>query len=105
MNITKWIKHYQDADYFPVGEGWRKFIMKLAEDIADVNPDTEVNQVKEKFGTLRFYCSGGDEVGKLIEKAEWESGKTCERCGSKKNVTTKGGWLKTLCSKCHKAKD
>ena len=58
-------------------------------------------QIKEKFGTLRYYVYGGDSYAhNAIRKAEDESYNTCEKCGSKENVETKGSWLKTLCNKC-----
>jgi len=65
-------------------------------------------QVKEKFGGLRFYIGPviqdkADEVYDAISEAESESFKTCEYCGTKENVTTKGpGWIKTLCNDCRK---
>lgn len=56
-----------------------------------------LDQVKEKFGTLRFYYTGGDEyISGLVSMAESMSGVTCEECGSLGE--TKGqGWLVTLC--------
>jgi hypothetical protein len=54
-------------------------------------------QVKEKFGTLRFYYSGGDEfVAGLVAMAESMSGVTCERCGTPGRLHGRG-WIKTLC--------
>ena len=54
-------------------------------------------QVKEKFGTLRFYYSGGDEfVAGLVAMAESMSGVTCERCGTPGRLQGRG-WIKTLC--------
>lgn len=100
-NFKNWYK-----DCFPVGEGWRPLIEKLVNDIIKINPKVEVTQVKEKFGGLRFYIIGGnDEVYDLIDLAENESLKICENCGTKENVTTKGGWLVTLCNKCRKEKN
>jgi hypothetical protein len=100
MKITKFHKHYKT--YFPVGEGWRKIVEKLVDDIIKIAPNTEINQIKEKFGTLRFYCSGDgrDDIYDLIKKAEIESGVTCERCGTREGVTTEGDWILTLCKKC-----
>ncbi|CAB5221194.1 hypothetical protein UFOVP244_103 [uncultured Caudovirales phage] len=62
-----------------------------------------VSQVKEKFGTLRFYYYGGDEyVAGLVAMAESMSGCTCEDCGSP--AKTRGrGWVYTRCDKCQKA--
>lgn len=54
-------------------------------------------QVKEKFGTLRFYIQGGDEyVYGLIRMAEGMTAVTCEQCGSPAQ-TRHGGWVRTLC--------
>lgn len=54
-------------------------------------------QVKEKFGTLRFYYRGGnDAISSYVTFAENMSGRTCEVCGSVGSVRD-GGWLRTLC--------
>jgi hypothetical protein len=54
-------------------------------------------QVKEKFGTLRFYYGGGDDVVRGIGRmAESMSAVTCETCGAP-GVTRSGGWIQTLC--------
>ena len=96
MKIKDFKEHYKD--HLPVGEGWRPLLTKLAEDITKIDPNVEISQIKEKFGTLRFYISyGSEEVFQLIEKAETESGYICETCGTKEGVTTEGGWLLTLC--------
>lgn len=61
-----------------------------------------IDQVKEKFGSLRFYVSGGSkEIDNYISFAEAMSHVTCEECGApgeKRN----DGWVKTLCDKHHK---
>lgn len=55
------------------------------------------DQVKEKFGGLRIYFSGGDDyVEGLVSMAEAISYKTCEVCGNK-GSPNKGGWISTLC--------
>lgn len=57
----------------------------------------EALQVKEKFGTLRFYCSGGDDYTRgVLDMAEAMSGRTCERCGSPGKLRY-DGWARTLC--------
>jgi len=56
-----------------------------------------VAQVKEKFGTLRFYYDGGDEyISGLVRLAESMSGVSCEECGSI-GERRDGGWIRTLC--------
>lgn len=57
-------------------------------------------QVKEKFGTLRFYMTsylpGMDE---LIDAAEEQSSVTCEVCGQPGSLDPDYGWHLTLCDK------
>jgi hypothetical protein len=60
-------------------------------------PQVTLDQVKEKFGTLRFYYTGGDDyIRGLVSMAESMSGVTCEECG-KPGTSTSGGWIKTVC--------
>ena len=67
----------------------------------------QVLQVKEKFGTLRFYYrlhGASDEMAKLIraavDRAEQASGQICERCGRTAKLSTNKGWWSTLCPRC-----
>ena len=64
----------------------------------------EATQVKEKFGSLRFYYEPYDQqVEEFILEAEIETEKTCCRCGTMENVKmTKSGWVQPLCPKCTK---
>ena len=56
-----------------------------------------LDQVKEKFGTLRFYYSGGDDViDGMVRMAESMSAVTCEECGNP-GKQVGGGWITTLC--------
>ena len=56
-----------------------------------------LDQVKEKFGTLRFYYTGGDDViDGMVRMAESMSGVTCEECGNS-GTTGVQGWITTLC--------
>lgn len=56
------------------------------------------SQVKEKFGTLRFYMSSEtEEMSEAIEEAEEESARTCETCGRGGRLRPKLGWIQTLC--------
>ena len=58
------------------------------------------DQIKEKFGGLRIYFSGGDDyVEGVIRMAEEMSYKICEVCGNK-GKPNKKGWIKTLCENC-----
>lgn len=61
-------------------------------------------QVKEKFGGLRFYYNGGDDVIRsYVDFAESLSLKICEHCGTTENVGhTTSGWISVLCENCYK---
>ena len=63
-----------------------------------------VSQVKEKFGTLRFYINGGtDEHYNYIRFAESMSARTCEKCGAPGKLRG-SGWYYTACDE-HTDKD
>lgn len=56
-------------------------------------------QVKEKFGTMRFYIDGGTaEMHNYIEFAEAMTSRTCEVCGDQ-GKSRNTGWVKVLCDK------
>ena len=67
-------------------------------------PQVVALQVKEKFGTLRFYYSGGDEaIEGMVGLAEQMSGTTCEECGSfSSSVGYTLGWISVICPPCLK---
>jgi hypothetical protein len=68
-------------------------------------PQVILDQVKEKFGTLRFYYSGGDDyIDGMVSLAESLTGVTCEECG---NVGERrgGGWVHTYCTPCEEARE
>jgi hypothetical protein len=57
------------------------------------------DQIKEKFGGLRLYYSGGDDyVRGLVSLAEELSYRICEVCGNS-GKPNKGGWISVLCDK------
>jgi hypothetical protein len=68
-------------------------------------PQVTLDQVKEKFGTLRFYYSGGDDyISGMVSLAESMTGVTCEGCG---NIGERrgGGWIHTYCTPCEEARE
>lgn len=65
--------------------------------VPEACPQVVADQIKEKFGTLRFYYHGGDEViDGMVRMAESMSGVTCETCGSPGKIRH-DGWVRTLC--------
>lgn len=72
--------------------------------IPDAIAQLIVVQVKEKFGTLRFYADGGDPtLYCMIDMAESMSSCTCEVCGAPGKLRS-SGWARTLC-KLHTAQE
>jgi hypothetical protein len=62
--------------------GWYDIVASLDRELSNLDPKYVVHQVKEKFGGLRYYCSLKSEEAKtLIERAEEEASRTCEKCG------------------------
>lgn len=102
---------------FACGDGWFNILDQLCQNIqrhldwknrdSEVVAQVVVEQVKEKFGTLRFYYRGGDDyVRGLVSMAESMTEVTCESCGSgAKTVWPKGGgWVHTTCEPCQEAR-
>ena len=80
-------------------EGNNKYRISQNEKPVEYYP-VKFDQIKEKFGGLRVYFSGGDDyVEGLVGMAECWSFKTCETCGER-GEPTKGGWIMTLCDNC-----
>jgi hypothetical protein len=60
------------------------------------------SQVKEKFGTLRFYMTHStEEMSTIIQEAEKKSAKTCETCG-KAGKLRGYNWYYNRCAPCWK---
>lgn len=93
---------YKIRRFFHIGG--RNYLLESKDEKDEREWQVEAVQVKEKYGGLRFYISGGDDIiHGMIDLAEKMSYQICEKCGSRENVKqTKGGWISTLCSKCKK---
>ena len=122
--ILKYPHIFQDVDKpmqvscmywgIAVGDGWFNILSNVCEKITEHENTPEIlekiknkeydkvkaQQIKEKFGGLRFYISGGDEkIRSFIDEVEKSSWKICEEC-SQPGKQTKSGWIRTLCEKC-----
>ncbi|WP_158670671.1 hypothetical protein [Bradyrhizobium guangdongense] len=90
-----------------VGDGWRDLLERCCGRIrAAIQADRgafRATQIKEKFGTLRFYWTGSlslsanAEVQEAIDLAEARSACTCEVCGEPGRLYGPG-WLTTRCT-------
>lgn len=98
---------------FAVGAGWWPILESLCDNIqshidwkneqkekygrGDGCEQVVVEQIKEKFGGLRFYYQGGnDTIDGMVRMAEAWAGNSCEECGNV-GKRTQGGWVRTLC--------
>jgi hypothetical protein len=96
--------------YWEFGYGWDGLIETLASCIAaelksspPSNPNFPftVQQMKEKFGGLRFYTSPTSKsILGMILMAEQHSYKVCEVCGNPATLCRSGLWFQTLCPSC-----
>jgi hypothetical protein len=76
-----------------------KIIEKMPE---EVQSNFYATQIKEKFGSLRFYMSNStEEIDQLIKEAERKSVEICECC-SRPGTIKPSPWLKCLCESCRK---
>jgi hypothetical protein len=98
-------EHYSPFSLFQVecGEGWSDLIYNLCKKLDELKFDGTVQQIKEKFGGLRFYISAADkDVYDLIDEAENESFNICESCGRPGKCIKKNWLLMTRCEECSK---
>ncbi len=116
--LDEWTKKYPYAAKFSktcygieCGKGWDGLLEECVSGInahLEAHPELQegfgIDQIKEKFGGLRFYCHGGDEtirgIVRAAEKRAWE---TCEACGASGSPMLRGSWSRTLCGDCGKA--
>ena len=102
-------------------DGWYKLIEDICEKIVEIKKKSGIqyvaDQVKEKFGGLRFTCHDDkrllkisrevrsvyrNELRAFISNREMESFSICEVCGSNQGKLSKTGWIKCLCDNCLK---
>lgn len=87
--------------FFEIGEGWQNILEDTCSDI-DTLTDAERNnfqfqQIKEKWGALRIYGSGGSTLtDDILERAEELSLIICDVCGDKGRLQRQG-WLRVRC--------
>lgn len=100
---------YTELDEMP--DGWRiAFGDDLLKELKDILVRSEfldkyrIEQIKEKFGTLRWYDNGVphavyDEYIEMMRKYESMSERTCIVCGAKATRMSIG-WISPFCDKC-----
>jgi hypothetical protein len=92
----------------PVGEGWHPILYaalrKIEARLGALAPSFQITQIKEKFGTLRFYYKLtappeiADDVRKIVDEAERTTWNICEECGDVgRTAAWTGAWWTTRC--------
>lgn len=92
-------------NYVQVEQGWHRLVVDCDAELTALDPGYRIEQIKEKFGGLRYYFRPSDKCDKLtflrmketIYKYEGIARQTCEITG-KPGILMKsiGGWYKTL---------
>lgn len=86
-------------------DGWKDIILEADAMLAYIDPDYEIHQIKEKFGTLRYYFGTTVEYGSIeynimhaiAGNAEAKSAQRCEVCGKWGETDWERSWVRTLC--------
>lgn len=89
-------------------EGWRKaFGEMILEEIRDdlikegLLNTYRIDQIKEKYGELRWYTRGGSKnEPDIVNKYTILSRNICGHCGQPDSGITKGGWIYPICKDC-----
>lgn len=75
-------------------------------EVRPIIPQVVAEQIKEKFGTLRFYYRGGDDyIHGMTTMAESISAVICIGCGAPTDLKNDGGWIHNLCNTCEKKRE
>ena len=96
----EWNNEVNDPDY-----DWSdksSFLKREERTVPEPIEQVVATQIKEKFGTLRFYYHGGDEYIRGLEAmAESMTSRTCEDCGNPgvTRSTERKRWVRVLCDK------
>lgn len=83
-----------------IGEGWLPLVRELSAQIVLSNPTCRALQVKEKFGSLRFYVKDAyPTTQQLIALVEDASSDICDQCGDTGSIVRTNGWQLGRCEK------
>ena len=94
-------------------DGWRKIVEETDAMLLYIDPKYEIHQVKEKFGSLRYYYGttlSYNEVGvkimdSIVLAAETRSSRTCEVCGKYGQLRETHPYIRTLCDEHEKERE
>ena len=83
-------------------KGWVPLLDKLFKQLFAAGWNGRVLQMKEKFGSLRFYIEPSEDTFKfydIIGLAEEESSCICIECGEPGKPRSHHGWIRVVCDK------
>lgn len=89
-------------------EGWKPIVNKADKMLKFIDPNYKIDQIKEKFGELRYYIHSDveDEVKHdilyaITSYAEGRSRHTCMECNKFGRLRDDHYWIVTLCDDCN----
>ena len=73
-------------NYIDVDSGWYQLVLDCDNELSGIDPNYDLQQVKEKFGGLRYYFQPSDpklreEMDAVVAKYEQLASETCEASG------------------------
>lgn len=96
-SLIKYFSYKGNVNDHAVRSALEAIESKKYRDVPDKIHQVVVTQVKEKFGTLRFYYNGGDDtIRGMVNMADSMSARTCETCGSPGKLHQRG-WHYVAC--------
>jgi len=98
-DLMRVIDSYPRACYPNCGPGWTDLLHALLAWTDETDPGNwRLDDIKEKYGTVRLYYSGpiSDLGSEIIDAADHLSGSICDRCG-RPGRTGGRGWISTRC--------
>ena len=131
------IENIFQAFGYECSDGWYELLRSLCSEIVSAYEevgqpvDIVIDQIKEKFGTLRFYyhfkgqkpgietidllgmgslrISKGDtplcsKIAAIVTKWEDKSTTVCEKCGKPGKLRKDRPWIRTLCDDCNQSR-
>lgn len=102
MNNKQWIEQ--------APKGWMNIILKADEMLSFIDPEYKIDQIKEKFGGLRYYFSTTKsgverEIMYIITRfAQGRSFDICMDCGKYGELRHKP-YVVTLCDACNEEQE
>jgi hypothetical protein len=83
------------------GKGWWPLIADLDAALCKIDPSYSVYQIKEKFGSLRFYYAPSfpqfsEQMNAIVLDYEKKCQQTCEATGKEGVLMVRNGLFKTL---------